>query len=233
MDKYLIPKIQAPTIKPIELDVAPQLLSDVPIPSQINKKESQDDVVKRIKREILNSPKVDFGKIDKQFQDKYVQVTPDELSTVNKGDDITERIKFDENYEAVKSQTQGEWERAGNTAKKFGAAATSTFIGGLATIPNIIGSAINGIGYLAGNDKPVSDFFNMGWDSGINKALSEFVDETNKNNRNYQSNWSKEHWIKDMIPIFGEGGFQEIIASSGYTAGAIAEFFLSGGVGSI
>lgn len=233
MDKYLIPKIQAPAIKPIEFDIAPQLLSDVPIPSQINKKESQDDVVKRIKREILNSPKVDFGKIDNQFQDKYVQVTPDELSKVNKGDDITERIKFDENYEAVKSQTQGEWERAGNTAKKFGAAATSTFIGGLATIPNIIGSAINGIGYLAGNDKPVSDFFNMGWDSGINKTLSEFVDETNKNNRNYQSNWSKEHWIKDMIPIFGEGGFQEIIASSGYTAGAIAEFFLSGGVGSI
>ena len=233
MDKYLIPKIQAPAIKPIELDIAPQLLSDVPIPSQINKKESQDDVIKRIKREILNSPKVDFGKIDKQFQDKYVQVTPDELSKVNKGDDITERIKFDENYEAVKSQTQGEWERAGNTAKKFGAAATSTFLGGLATIPNIIGSAINGIGYLSGEDKPISDFFNLGWDSGINKTLSDFVDETNKNNRNYKSNWSKEHWIKDMIPIFGEGGFQEIIASSGYIAGAIAEFFLSGGIASI
>ena len=230
MDSTLIPKIQAPKIEPLNIDVPPSFPNAPSIDLPITQKE---DPIKRAERSVLNSPKIDFGKIENQYQNKYVQVTPDKLEGVNEGEDITERINFDENFQAVKRQTQGEWERAGNTAKKFGAAATSTFLGGLATIPNIFGSAINGIGYLAGRDKPISEFFNLGWDSGINKTLADFNDEVNKNSINYKSNWSKDNWIEDMIPFLGDGGFQDIIASSGYTAGAIAEFALSGGIASV
>ena len=230
MDSTLIPKIQAPKIEPLNIDV-PASFPNAPtvdLPTV-----SKEDPIKRAERSVLNSPKIDFGKIENQYQNKYVPITPDKLEGLNKGEDITERINFDENFQAVKRQTQGEWERAGNTAKKFGAAATSIFLGELATIPNIFGSVVNGIGYLSGKDKPISEFFNLGWDSGINKTLADFNDEVNKNSINYKSNWSKDNWIEDMIPFWGDGGFQDIIASSGYTAGAIAEFALSGGIASV
>lgn len=233
MDKILIPKIEAPKLSPLDFDISLNSPLNSPEFSPIPTEKKEEDIIKKIQRDILNSPKVDLDKIDEQYQDKYVKVTPDELKKINKGDEISERIKFDDNYEALMRSTQTNTERYLNTAKNFGVAASSSFIGGLAAIPNIIGSTINVAGYLSGRDKPISEFFNVGWDSGLNKTLFEFSNEVAENNRNYKSNWSKENWIQDMIPIFGDGGFQDIVASSGYTVGAMAEAFLTGGIGSV
>lgn len=233
MDKILIPKIETPKLSPLDFDISLNSPLNSPEFSPIPTEKKEEDIIKKIQRDILNSPKVDLDKIDEQYQDKYVKVTPDELKKINKGDEISERIKFDDNYEALMRSTQTNTERYLNTAKNFGVAASSSFIGGLATIPNIIGSTINVAGYLSGRDKPISEFFNVGWDSGLNKTLFEFSNEVAENNRNYKSNWSKENWIRDMIPFFGDGGFQDFVASSGYTVGAMAEAFLTGGIGSV
>jgi len=233
MDKILIPKIEAPKLSPLDFDISLNSPLNSPEFSPIPTEKKEEDIIKKIQRDILNSPKVDLDKIDEQYQDKYVKVTPDELKKINKGDEISERIKFDDNYEALMRSTQTDTERYLNTAKNFGVAASSSFIGGLAAIPNIIGSTINVAGYLSGRDKPISEFFNVGWDSGLNKTLFEFSNEVAENNRNYKSNWSKENWIRDMIPFFGDGGFQDIVASSGYTVGAMAEAFLTGNIGSV
>ena len=160
-------------------------------------------------------------------------ITPEEYNRFNSDDTISSSVKYDPNYEANKRATQTDWERWGNTAQKFGANATSMFLGGLSTIPNILGSVTNGIGYIAGSNTPISEYFNMSPDSGVMKDLFEWSDSVNANNRNYQSNWSKENWIRDLVPFFGDGGFQDIVASAGYTAGAIGEAILSGGIASI
>ncbi len=228
----------APSIAPkIALPTLTDLTTKIPTPAELlqgintPEKKEEKDPYKLAEEAYMKkkSPKIDTSSALAPTE----VITPEEYKGFNKDDTISSSVKYDQNYEANKRATQTDGERWLNTAQKFGANATSMFLGGLSTIPNILGSVTNGIGYIAGSNTPISEYFNMSPDSGVMKDLFEWSDSVNANNRNYQSNWSKENWIQDLVPFFGDGGFQDIVASAGYTAGAIGEAILSGGIASI
>lgn len=225
----IAPKITLPTLTDLttKIPTPAELLQGVTTPQEKVEKDpyklAEEAYMKK------KSPKIDTSSAIAPTE----VITPEEYKGFNKDDTISSSVKYDQNYEANKRATQTDGERWLNTAQKFGANATSMFLGGLSTIPNILGSVTNGIGYLAGQETPISEYFNMSPDSGVMKDLFEWSDSVNANNRNYQSNWSKENWIQDLVPFFGDGGFQDIIASAGYTAGAIGEALASGGIASI
>lgn len=225
----IAPKIALPTLTDLttKIPTPAELLQGVTTPQEKVEKDpyklAEEAYFKKKKPKIDTSSSIAPTEV----------ITPEEYKGFNKDDTISSSVKYDQNYEANKRATQTDGERWLNTAQKFGANATSMFLGGLSTIPNILGSVTNGIGYLAGQETPISEYFNMSPDSGVMKDLFEWSDSVNANNRNYQSNWSKENWIQDLVPFFGDGGFQDIVASAGYTAGAIGEAILSGGIASI
>jgi len=225
----IAPKIALPTLTDLttKIPTPAELLQGINTPQEKVEKDpyklAEEAYFKK------NRPKIDTSSSIAPTE----VITPEEYKGFNKDDTISSSVKYDQNYEANKRATQTDGERWLNTAQKFGANATSMFLGGLSTIPNILGSVTNGIGYLAGQETPISEYFNMAPDSGVMKDLFEWSDSVNANNRNYQSNWSKENWIQDLVPFFGDGGFQDIVASAGYTAGAIGEAILSGGIASI
>jgi len=225
----IAPKIALPTLTDLttKIPTPAELLQGINTPQEKVEKDpyklAEEAYFKK------NRPKIDTSSSIAPTE----TITPEEYNRFNNDDTISSSVKYDPNYEANKRATQTDGERWLNTAQKFGANATSMFLGGLSTIPNILGSVTNGIGYLAGNEQPISEYFNLAPDSGVMKDLFEWSDQINKDNRNYQSNWSKENWIQDMIPFWGDGGFQDIVTSAGYTAGAIGEALVSGGIASI
>ena len=130
----------APSIAPkVSFPSLPDLQTRIPTPAELlqgintpEKKEEKDPY--KIAEEAFMKKK--FPDLDTSSSIAPLEkITPDEYRRVNKDDTISSSVKYDPNYEANKRATQTLGERFANTAQKFGANATSTFLGGLSTIP--------------------------------------------------------------------------------------------------
>jgi hypothetical protein len=175
-------------------------------------------------QKLANTP---FKK-NNEFNTPYSEVSKEDLARYP-NETVFESINTNPSYEDAMRNTQSETERAWNTTKVFGANAASMFTTGLATIPNVIGSVMN-------NTIGETEFgkeFNLGYDSGVNKSLFEWRDEIEAQNRNYKSDWANNHWIQNLLPFIGDGGFQEAVKSAGYGLGVAAEMYLTGGLSKI
>lgn len=175
-------------------------------------------------QKLANSP---FKK-NNEFNTPYSEVSKEDLARYP-NETVFESINTNPSYEDGMRNTQGEGERLWNTTKVFGANAASMFATGLATIPNVIGSVMN-------NTIGETEFgkeFNMGYDSGVNKSLFDWREDVEKGNRNYKSDWANNHWIQNLIPFLGDGGFQEAVKSGGYGLGVAAEMYVTGGLSKI
>lgn len=175
-------------------------------------------------QKLANSP---FKK-NNEFNTPYAEISKEDLARYP-NETVFESINTNPSYKDAMRNTQGEGERLWNTTKVFGANATAMFATGLATIPNIIGSVMN-------NTIGETEFgkeFNLGYDSGVNKSLFEWRDEIEAQNRNYKSDWANNHWIQNLLPFVGDGGFQEAVKSGGYGLGVAAEMYLTGGLSEI
>lgn len=175
-------------------------------------------------QKLANSP---FKK-NSEFNTPYAEISKDDLARYP-NETVFESINTNPSYEDAMRNTQGEGERLWNTTKVFGANAAAMFATGLATIPNVIGSVMN-------NTIGETEFgkeFNLGYDSGVNKSLFDWRDEIEQGNRNYKSDWANNHWIQNILPIIGDGGFQEAVKSGGYGLGVAAEMYLTGGLSKV
>lgn len=186
---------------------------------------------------------IHFGRSAKEYRtfQKYKDLTTSPVQYI--GDLYPEagKSKYDtgvhtlsdlENINELRAQEQPWYDQIGNGALKMVTTASTTFIDG--TLGTLMGLG-TGI-YNLMDDDPTTGFWRGMWDNAVTNAMADVNDKMEEVAKNYRSEWENNASVFErMLSAKGAANFwgDDILKNAGFTIGAAASIWATGGMGSL